>query len=145
MRFKGNKVSNCVEAWSTKILDISKCLYYSRKVRNLRKGEQKMEYKKSFFGKTIIDSSDYEESNDNEKFELEYYETHNMTGTCKKEYGIEIVKKRKKDEKFNIESKIINNISDEEKDVNKLLEILMLNKVTPITVDDVISDISVLE
>ncbi len=104
-----------------------------------------MEYKKSFFGKTIIDSSDYEESNDNEKFELEYYETHNMTGTCKKEYGIEIVKKRKQDEKFNIESKIINNISDEEKDVNKLLEILMLNKVTPITVDDVISDISVLE
>ena len=104
-----------------------------------------MEYKKSFFGKTIIDSSDYEESNDNEKFELEYYETHNMPGTCKKEYGIEIVKKRKQDEKFNIESKIINNISDEEKDVNKLLEILMLNKVTPITVDDVISDISVLE
>ena len=104
-----------------------------------------MEYKKSFFGKTIIDSSDYEESNDNEKFELEYYETHNMTGTCKKEYGIEIVKKRKQDEKFNIESKIINNISDEEKDVNKLLEILMLNKVTPITADDVISDISVLE
>ena len=104
-----------------------------------------MEYKKSFFGRTVIDSSDSEELNDNEKIELEYYETRNLAEKEERKYGIEVVKKKDKDEKFNIESKVINNISSEEKVINRLLEILMINKVTPITVDDIISDISVLE
>ena len=104
-----------------------------------------MEFKKSFFGKTVIDSSDSEELSEDEKIELEYYETHNMVAKNEIKYGIEVIKKKDKNEKFNIESKIINNISNEEKGVNRLLEILMINKVTPITVDDIISDISVLE
>ena len=103
-----------------------------------------MEYKKSFFGKAIIDSSDSDELNDNEKIELEYYETRNSARENERKYGIEIIKKIEMDEKFNIESKILNNISNEEKEINNLLEILMLNKVTPISVDDIISDISVL-
>ena len=103
-----------------------------------------MEYKKSFFGRTVIDSSDSEELNDNEKIELEYYETRNLAEKEERKYGIEVVKKKDKDEKFNIESKVINNISSEEKVINRLLEILMINKVTPITVDDIISEISVL-
>ena len=97
-----------------------------------------MEYKKSFFGRTVIDSSDSEELNDNEKIELEYYETRNLAEKEERKYGIEVVKKKDKDEKFNIESKVINNISSEEKVINRLLEILMINKVTPITVDDII-------
>ncbi len=101
-----------------------------------------MEYKKSFFGRTIIDRSDSEELSEDEKIELEYYETHNLAEKNERKYGIEIVKKKEKDEKFNIESKIINNISNEEQKINKLLNILMINKVTPITVDDIISDIS---
>ena len=104
-----------------------------------------MEFKKSFFGKTVIDSSDSEELSEDEKIELEYYETHNMVAKNEIKYGIEVIKKKDKNEKFNIESKIINNISNEEKEVNRLLEILIANKVTPITVDDIISDISVLE
>lgn len=104
-----------------------------------------MEYSKSFFGKTTIDCFDSEELRENEKIELEYYETHNVVEKNKRKYGIEVIKKDDKNEKFNIESKVINNISDKENDVNELLEILMINKVTPITVDDIISDISVLE
>ena len=111
----------------------------------VRKGEkQKMEYRQSFFGKTIIDRSDSEELNENEKIELEYYETHNLAEKNERKYGIEIVKTKEKNEKFNIESKVINNISNEEQEVNKLLNILMLNKVTPVSVDDIISDISVI-
>ena len=56
-----------------------------------------------------------------------------------------VLKRKEECEKFNIESKIVNNISKEEKTIDKLLEILMLNKVTPVSVDDIISDISVLE
>ena len=104
-----------------------------------------MEYKKSFYGKTIIDSSDSEEIESNKKIELEYYETRNIAEKYERKYGIEVVKRDGKNEKFNIESKIVNNISNEEKEINKLLEILMLNKVTPVSVDDIISDISVLE
>ncbi len=102
-----------------------------------------MEYKKSLFGRTVIDSSDSDEIN--EKIELEYYETRNLAEKNGREYGIEVIKKEKMQEKFNIESKIINNISKEETQIDRLLEILMLNKVTPITVDDIISDISVLD
>ena len=104
-----------------------------------------MEYQKSFFGRTIIDSSDSENINDDERIEVEYYETHNLTEKHGRKYGIEVLKRNQKKEKFNIESKIVNNISKEKKEINKLLEILMINKVTPVSVDDVISDISVLE
>lgn len=104
-----------------------------------------MEYQKSLFGKTVIDSSDSDELKDSEKIELEYYETHHLAEVNGREYGIEIIKKKEINEKFNIESKIVNNISNEENKVYRLLEILMLNKVTPITVDDIISDISVLD
>ena len=102
-----------------------------------------MEYKKSLFGRTVIDSSDSEEIGD--KIELEYYETSNLVEENGRKYGIEVVKKEKGNKKFNIESKIVNNISNEEKHINNLLKILMLNKVTPISVDDIISDISVLD
>ena len=93
-----------------------------------------MEYKKSLFGRTVIDSSDSEEIDD--KIELEYYETSNLVEENGRKYGIEVVKKEKGNKKFNIESKIVNNISNEEKHINK---------VTPISVDDIISDISVLD
>ena len=102
-----------------------------------------MEYKKSLFGRAVIESSDYDDVIDN--IELEYYETHNIAGKSNREYGIEVVKREEKSEKFNIESKIVNNISNEENKIKSLLKILMLNKVTPISVDDVISDITVLD
>ncbi len=104
-----------------------------------------MEYSKSFFGKTIIDSSDSEEIMADEKIELEYYETHNLAEKNERKYGIEVLKRDIKHNKFNIESKIVNNISNEENTISRLLEILMINKVTPVSVDDVISDISVLD
>ena len=104
-----------------------------------------MEYKKRLFGKTIIDSSDSDEIKDNEKIELEYYETRNLVGKSTRKYGIEVIKKKEMDEKFNIESKIVDNISNEVTKIDRLLEILMLNKVTPISVDDIISDTSVLD
>lgn len=112
-------------------------------VHKKKGGKRKMEYKKSLFGRTVIDSSDSDEIN--QKIELEYYETRNLAEKNERKYGIEVIKKREMDEKFNIESKIVNNISNEETQIDRLLETLMLNKVTPISVDDVISDISVLD
>lgn len=100
-----------------------------------------MEYPKCLFGKTVVDSTVSDELSSDEKFELEYYETTNSAEENKRKFGIEVVKKKDEDEKFNIESKIVNNLSNEEKTVKKLLNTLMMYKVTPTTVDDIISDI----
>lgn len=100
-----------------------------------------MEYQKCLFGKTVVDSTVSDELSSDEKFELEYYETTNSAKENKRKFGIEVVKKKDEDEKFNIESKIVNNLSNEEKTVKKLLNTLMMHKVTPTTVDDIISDI----
>ena len=100
-----------------------------------------MEYQKCLFGKTVVDSTVSDELSSDEKFELEYYETTNSAEENKRKFGIEVVKKKHEDEKFNIESKIVNNLSNEEKTVKKLLNTLMMHKVTPTTVDDIISDI----
>ena len=100
-----------------------------------------MEYQKCLFGKTVVDSTVSDELSSDEKFELECYETTNSAEENKRKFGIEVVKKKDEDEKFNIESKIVNNLSNEEKTVKKLLNTLMMYKVTPTTVDDIISDI----
>ena len=56
-------------------------------------------------------------------------------------YGIGIVKKYKDTKKEKIESREINNILLEEKQTEKLLKILINNKVTPIALDDVLTDL----
>ena len=136
-------MSKNVEVGLTKYLDIFKYLYYIKKACVYERRKQRMEYKKQFFGRVTIDQNDSEELN--EKIELEYYETRNLTEINERKYGIEIIKKKEESEKFNIESKIVNNISSKEQEINKLLNILMANKVTPISVDDIISDMFVTE
>lgn len=95
---------------------------------------------KKFYGKTTIDSSDSEELNKECKMELEYYQLENSTS--KHQYGIEIVKKERVNNLLNIEKKMVNNICNKEQETNKLLELLMINKVTPISVDDILQDLA---
>ena len=93
-----------------------------------------MEYQKCLFGKTVVDSTVSDELSSDEKFELEYYETTNSAEENKRKFGIEVVKKKDEDEKFNIESKIVNNLSNEEKTVKKLLNKLVKDK--SVTIED---------
>ena len=95
---------------------------------------------KKLYGKAVIDSSDSEEIQKEDKIELEYYQIKN-----ERSYGIEIVKKQIENNIMNIEEKTVGHICNEEQDNNKLLEILMLNKVTPVAVDDIIQDLSKIE
>jgi len=100
----------------------------------------KMAYLKKLYGKAIIDSSDSEELQDDYKMELEYYQVENEASS--KPYGVEIVKKIMENDRMNIEDKKLESICDKEQDTNNLLEILITNKVTPISVDDVIEDLT---
>jgi len=95
-------------------------------------------YTKELYDKTTINRNDIEEINLRGKIQLEYYKTINDDN---KKYGIKIVKKQKKICKEMIESKEIDNISDEEIKINTLLNILVNNKVTPIALDDVLADL----
>jgi len=99
-----------------------------------------MKYLKKLYGKTVIDSSDSNELKKTDKIEVEYYQVRNITSS--KPYGIEIIKRNIENDEINIENKILNNICTKEQETNKLLEILLTNKVTPISVDDIIEDLA---
>lgn len=102
-----------------------------------------MKYLKKLYGKTVIDSFDSEELADGYKIQLEYYQLENNTSS--KPYGIEIVKRNVENNIMNIENKIIENICDREIDASRLLDILISNKVTPISADDVIQDLTTIK
>ena len=78
-----------------------------------------------------------------ERIKLEYYKTISklFANGNRETYGIGIVKKYKDTKKEKIESREINNILLEEKQTEKLLKILINNKVTPIALDDVLTDL----
>lgn len=98
---------------------------------------------KELYGEAIIDSRDSEELNIGERIKLEYYKTISklFANGNREIYGIGIVKKYKDTKKEKIESREINNILLEEKQTEKLLKILINNKVTPIALDDVLTDL----
>ena len=102
-----------------------------------------MKYSRKIYGRAVIDSSKSDEIEGSWRIELEYYNLKEENCLNNKNYGIEIVKKRIENEIMNIENKIVSNIFREEQEANKLLQILMENKVTPISVDDVISDLKI--
>ena len=96
---------------------------------------------RELYNKTIIDKNDIEGINLKGKIQLEYYKTTNNLIDDYKKYGIKVVKRHKKIYKEMIESKEIDNISNEETKIDTLLSILVNNKVTPIALDDVLADL----
>lgn len=89
---------------------------------------------RKLYGKVTIEGEDFEYNQhpkQQEKIFLEYYKTKKAQTKNEKKYGIEVIKKE--------ENK--NGISNNEKVIDKLLEILIENKVTPITTKDVITDL----
>ena len=97
-----------------------------------------MECFKKLYGRTIIDKKDSDEIQDEEKIELEYYQLENSTSD--KPYGVEIVKRRMENNIVNIEDKIIYHICNKRQDADLLLKMLVSNKVTPISVEDIVQD-----
>lgn len=76
------------------------------------------------------------------EFTVEYYKTLNeFNKTKNNKFGIELIKKIKIEKNEIIERKEINNFLDSEEKADKLLEILKRNKVTPISVEEVINDL----
>lgn len=105
-----------------------------------------METVKEFYGGASIDCNDVECVMSKGKIELKYYKIiSSMSGKRNKhkKYGIEVVKKYINDNIVSEEKKGIFNCIEKEEVADRILELLKINKVSPINVEDILRDLSV--
>ena len=97
------------------------------------------EYKKTrrFFTGIFIDEERLKENNINYPIRLEYYKITNE----KEEYGIEVIKTKYRKEFTKIENEAIINITKEENIINNIIYKLKENLVTPIGLEDTVTEI----
>lgn len=91
---------------------------------------------KKIFSKVNYGTEELVDSNI-QMLNLEYYKIFKEN---KKSFGIEIIKKELKENKEFIEDKKIENISNNESEVNSILEIFTRTKVTPVISEYVVED-----
>ena len=91
-----------------------------------------------YYGATVLN-----EAGINEVI-LEYYKSKKYTfrkAKLKTYYGITIVKREYKKDKVNLEKNTVKQISTNENKIKNLLEVLKTYKVTPIALNDVLTDL----
>ena len=104
-----------------------------------------METIKEFYGGTFLDCSDVEYVMKKGKIELKYYKIISNIVNKKhknRKYGIEVVKKCVNNNIISEEKKEIFNCIEKEEVADKVLELLKVNKVSPINVIEVLEDLS---
>lgn len=101
---------------------------------------------KVYCGNTFLDGGDLKENNLKNRIELEYYRTKKRKNYFLREnsetYGIEIVKKEYQGKKVNIEKEKVDKISNKQTTIDLILNKLKEFKVTPITLKDIVHDIT---
>lgn len=95
---------------------------------------------KTFFDGVFISKEVREEAGIGYPIKIEYFKTLEEENVVAK-FGIEVVKTEYVDGNVRVETKEVKNISNDVKDVEIILEILIHNQVTPIAVDDVLYDL----
>lgn len=98
-----------------------------------------------FFSSAFIKKENLNEAGIHHPIKLEYYKIINEDEIIKQEkakFGINIVKTEYKKNNTQIENKTVQYISNDEKKIEEILTILKENEVTPIVVEEILSDIS---
>lgn len=98
-----------------------------------------------FFSSIFMEKELLEEAGIYHPIKLEYYKIINEDEVIKQEkakFGINIVKTEYKKEDIKIENKKIQYLSNDERKIEEILALLKENGVTPIAVEDVLSDFS---
>jgi len=96
-----------------------------------------------YYGATLLDETDLVESANDSKILLEYYgnKKHSIDKIkLKTFYGITIVKKEYCKNEIKYEKNSIKKISTNESKIRNIIETLKTNKVTPVALNDVITD-----
>ena len=100
---------------------------------------------KNFFGSIFINRDELLEAGINYPIKVEYYK---ITNEPEKEnkllYGIQVIKTEYK-EKIGVEQNRIENITNDESEITKILSLIKENEVTPIGLEDVIIEIKKLQ
>ncbi len=96
----------------------------------------------TYYGTTLLDETDLVETRNKNKIELDYYgiKKHGKITKRKTFYGIAIVKKEYMKDEIKFERNIIEKITTNERKVVRIIEKLKNCKVTPIGMEDVLSD-----
>ena len=98
---------------------------------------------RKLYGETEINKIESENTNKNSLINLKYYKTKNlMTKYSKRKYGIEIIKREISQRGKKKERAITKYISNSEQVIDKLLALLVENKVTPIGINDVLIELT---
>lgn len=98
---------------------------------------------KTFFGGVFINKETLENAGINHPIKLEYYKRINedeLFKNNKSKYGISIVKTEYKDENTKVEEKEVKYLTNDERKVEYILDVLKENYVTPIGLKDVLND-----
>lgn len=97
---------------------------------------------KKLYGIAKIDSLELEEAKQNLEIDIKYYVTKILIGKVNsRKYGIEIIKEEKQGNTTTKERSKINGLSNNERVIKNLLELLMKNRVTPMSTEEVIDDL----
>lgn len=103
-----------------------------------------MKCSKTYYGGTYFTLSDLENSSINHEVELEYYSLekriHNKSNVSST-YGIEIVKKEYLENTTKVERRNVEYVTKDKEQAETILELLKRNKVTPMSLDDIVYDL----
>lgn len=95
---------------------------------------------KSFFGGSYIDKSELIKNNIDYPIRLEYYKI-DREYNYKSKYGIEIIKTEYKADNIEIEKGIMEEITEDENEVCKILNLLRNGTVTPTGLEEIVKEI----
>jgi len=100
---------------------------------------------KIFYGDINLTNEDLKDAYNNHNMELAYYKIKTDDANILKEennlYGIEIIKKEYNNGLVMQESREILDVTNDEDELNYMLELLRRNKVTPVSLDNIIEDL----
>ena len=98
---------------------------------------------KNFFGSIFINRDKLREAGIEDPIKVEYYKITNENEILlrnKQIYGVQVIKTEYK-EKIGVEQSKIENITNNEKEINKMLQQLKEFEVTPIGLEDVVIEL----
>ena len=135
--FKHSTIS--VEFGHTKFLAI---LYNDRYNKNHTNEKEGKTLEKSIEVYGNIEIKDELDEKINNPIQVEYYKIcNNKKKSTEKPYGIGVIKTYSDELETEVEKREFNHIFSKENDANNMLELLIRNKVTPITLKDILKDI----
>lgn len=103
-----------------------------------------MSYERNWYGGILLNEKELKENKIYHNIEVEYYKITNekkLLEEKNKTYGIEVIMREHINGKIIIENEKIVELTKNEQTVEKVLQILKNNEVTPTTVKDVIEDL----